>query len=71
MFDFLKAYPSVTMEQYMWHMTVPQIALAKYDTTHVVYLSEEDVQKKKAKVINTADDLINDFGMSIPIINKD
>ena len=48
MFDFIKAYPSVTMEQYMWHMTVPQILLAQYDTTHIEYLSEEQAKKDKA-----------------------
>lgn len=47
MFDFIKAYPSVTMEQYMWHMTVPQILLAQYDTTHIEYLSEEQAKKTK------------------------
>lgn len=67
MFDFLKAYPSVTMEQYMWQMSVAQIALAKYDTTHIEYLSDEQVARKKTKVISTAEDLINDLGFAIPI----
>lgn len=67
MFDFLKAYPSVTMEQYMWKMSVAQIALAKYDTTHIEYLSEKQMEKKNAKVINSAEDLINDLGFAIPI----
>lgn len=67
MFDFLKAYPSVTMEQYMWQMSVAQIALAKYDTTHIEYLSDEQVEKKKTKVISSAEDLINDLGFAIPI----
>lgn len=70
MFDFLKAYPSVTMEQYMWKMSVAQIALAKYDTTHIEYLSDEQVEKKKNKVISTAEDLINDLGFAIPINKK-
>lgn len=67
MFDFLKAYPSVTMEQYMWQMSVAQIALAKYDTTHIEYLSDKQVERKKTKVISTAEDLINDLGFAIPI----
>jgi hypothetical protein len=69
MFDFLKAYPSITMEQYMWQMSVAQIALAKSDTTHVVYLSEEEAKKANAKIINSGNDLLNDFGF--PIIKKD
>lgn len=54
------------MEQYMWHMTVAQIALAKNDSTHVVYLSEKQAANAKAKKINSAKDLLNDFG--VPII---
>lgn len=66
MFDFLKVYPSVTMEQYMWHMTVPQILLAQYDTTHVLYLTEEEAKKAKAVKINSIDQLLgNDFGIPI------
>lgn len=68
MFDFLKAFPSVTMNQYMWEMTVPQILLAQHDTTHIEYLSEEQAKKQKTKVINSAEDLINDLGF--PIFNK-
>lgn len=67
MFDFLKAYPSVTMEQYMWHMTVPQIALAKHDSTHVVYLSDEEAARRNTKVINSAEDLMNDLGFPINV----
>lgn len=67
MFDFLKAYPSVTMDKYMWEMTVAQINLAKYDTTHIEYLSDNEIEKKKTKVINSAEDLINDLGFAIPI----
>lgn len=68
MFDFLKAFPSVTMNQYMWEMTVPQILLAQHDTTHIEYLSEEQAKTQKTKVINSAEDLINDLGF--PVFNK-
>lgn len=68
MFDFLKAFPSVTINQYMWEMTVPQILLAQYDTTHIEYLSEEQAKMQKTKVINSAEDLINDLGF--PVFNK-
>lgn len=62
MFDFLKTFPNVTMEQYMWKMTIPQIALAKYDTTHVVYLSKDIEEEQPDVVINSAEDLLNDLG---------
>lgn len=71
MFDFLKAYPSVTMEQYMWHMSVAQIALAKHDSTHIVYLSEKEAKKKKAVKVDSLDQLVTDLGHRIPIINEE
>lgn len=69
MFDFLKAYPSITMEQYMWHMTIPQILLAQYDTTHVLYLSEEEAKIDRATKVNSADDLLNN-DLGIPIFKN-
>lgn len=67
MFDFLKAFPSVTMNQYMWEMTVPQILLAQHDITHIEYLTEEQAKKAKAVKINSVEDLfwMNDLGMPI------
>ena len=40
MMDFLKAHPNVTRDEYMWEWTVPQIMLASYDFTHIVYLKD-------------------------------
>lgn len=64
MMDFLKNFPSVTREQYMWEWTVPQIRLASSDITHVRYLSEKEMEMKKAKVID-GNNLTNDLGIPI------
>lgn len=72
MFDFLKAFPSVTMEQYMWQMTIAQIGIAKNDSTHIVYLPDnEDAKFHKKKKINVTSisQLANDFG--IPVIKAE
>lgn len=53
----------------MWHMTVAQIAIAKNDSTHVVYLPDDEEAKfhKKKKInVQGVSQLANDFG--IPII---
>lgn len=71
MFDFLKAYPSITMEQYMWQMSIPQINLAKHDTTHIEYLSDEQIKKQKAIKIDDPSSLISDLGFKIPIIMEE
>lgn len=70
MIDFIKNNPTVTKEQYMWEWTIPQIRLASYDFTHIVYLHNKDKKKAKAaaQTFNTADDLLNDLGM--PVFNK-
>lgn len=47
--DFLKMYPSVKKDEYMWEWTIPQIKLALFDYTHVRYLSENEAKAKKAK----------------------
>lgn len=64
MMDFLKNFPSVTREQYMWEWTIPQIRLASSDSTHVRCLSEKEMEMKKAKVID-GNNLTNDLGISI------
>lgn len=70
MIDFLKNNPTVTREQYLWEWTVPQIKLASYDFTHIKYLSEKEKEKKKTKVMNSAEDILNDLNMPIFGQNK-
>lgn len=72
MVDFLKANPFVTMEDYKWGLSVPMIRLMISDNTRIHYMSEKEAKKENAVVINDANDLMNDLGMSIDIgKNKD
>ena len=72
MVDFLKANPFVTMDDYKWGLSVPMIRLMISDNTRIHYMSEKEAKKENAVVINDADDLMNDLGMSIDIgKNKD
>ena len=72
MVDFLKANPFVTMEDYKWKLSVPFIRLMISDNTRIHYMSEKEAKKENATIINSADDLMNDLGMSIDIsANKD
>ena len=72
MVDFLKANPFVTMDDYKWGLSVPMIRLMIQDNTRIHYMSEKESKKENAVVINDADDLMNDLGMSIDIgKNKD
>lgn len=64
MIDFLRQNPYVTKEQYMWEWTVPQIKLATFDFTHIVYLSEEQVKMKKGKKLDE-NSLISDLGVPL------
>ena len=65
--DFLRQNPFVTKEEYMWKWTVPQIKLATYDYTRVQTLTDEEVEKQNATVINSAEELMNDLGVNIDI----
>ena len=72
MVDFLKANPFVTMEEYKWGLSVPMIRLMVSDNTRIHYMSEKEAKMDNAVVINDANDLMNDLGMSIDIgKNKD
>ena len=63
MIDFLKAFPFVTKEQYMWEWSVPQIKLASADNTHVRYLSEKQAELRKAQ--RSDGNNLNDLGIPI------
>ena len=72
MVDFLKANPFVTMDDYKWGLSVPMIRLMIQDNTRIHYMSEKEAKMDNAVVINDANDLMNDLGMSIDIgKNKD
>ena len=72
MVDFLKAHPFVTMDDYKWGLSVPMIRLMISDNTRIHYMSEKEAKKEGAVIINDAEDLMNDLGMSIDIgKNKD
>lgn len=70
MVDFLKACPFVTMEDYRWKLSVPMIRLMMMDNTHVNYLTEKQVAKRKGDAIDIEalaeqHSLVNDFGGTI------
>lgn len=70
MVDFLKANPFVSMEDYMWKLSVPMIRLMSIDNTRVHYLSEKQAKMKGATKINGAEDLMNDLGISLDLIGS-
>lgn len=68
MIDFLKAFPSVSKDEYMWGWTVPQIKLALRDNTHMEYLTEEQAKVDKARRegrVFDGSNLKNDLGVPI------
>ena len=70
MVDFLKACPFVTMEDYKWKLSVPMIRLMMMDNTHVNYLTEKQVARRKGEMIDIEQlaeqhSLVNDFGGTI------
>jgi hypothetical protein len=60
------------MDDYKWGLSVPMIRLMISDNTRIHYMSDKEAKKENAVVINDAEDLMNDLGMSIDIgKNKD
>ena len=66
MMDFLKAFPAVSRDEYLWEWSVPQIRLALFDNTHVEYLTDKQAEVEKArknsKIFTSAQALISDLG---------
>lgn len=52
------------MEEFKWGLSVPMIRLMAMDNTRVHYLSEKEIEMRKAKPI-TADMLTSDLGTPI------
>lgn len=72
--DFLKQYPFITIEQYLWELTVPEVRIMAYDATRIIYLSDKQAKlnkaKKKAIVFDdtlTDEELMTDTG--VPVFN--
>lgn len=62
MVDFLQKNPYVTKEQYLWGWSVPQIKLASYDFTHVVYTNGK---KHKARHYDTLGAFLKDSNIDV------
>lgn len=76
--DFLKSHPNVTRDEYMWMWTVPQILLASFDFTHIVYLKKNRMRSEgrnrrskvsAQRIYDGPSDFVNDLGL--PIFNND
>jgi hypothetical protein len=72
MADFLKAFPFVTMEDYLWKYSIPMIRVMSGDATHTLYLSEKQAKDYKhyrmmrdAKKYSDPEQFINDLGLPI------
>lgn len=64
MIDFLKAFPFVSKNEYLWEWTIPQVRIASADNTHVRYLSEKQASQRKAQ-LHDGSSLRNDLGMTV------
>lgn len=67
--DFIKQYPSVTFEDYIWTYSSPMIRIMSSDGSYTKYLSEKQAKsywakhRNNAKVYDDADKFINDLGL--------
>lgn len=60
MVDFLKANPFVSMNDYMYKLSIAKIQLMSSDFTHVEYLTEKQAERKKelSRPVKTLSDFI-------------
>jgi len=45
MIDFLKIYPNISKQEYLWEWTIPQIQLSSCDFTRIEYIDDEEDNK--------------------------
>jgi hypothetical protein len=72
MCDFLKAFPFISRDEYLWEYTVPQIRIMSADASHTLYLTEKQAADynhwKLVHDGNVYDDprqFMNDLGLPI------
>jgi hypothetical protein len=71
MADFLKAFPFISIDEYKWKLTIPQIRIMSADASHVLYLTEKQAKQYSAwkrthsKQYDDVDKFINDLGIPI------
>jgi hypothetical protein len=64
------------MDDYLWKYSIPMIKIMGMDNSHVNYLSEKEVERRKSggKVVDTkgvsVQELNNDLGVAINFNNE-
>lgn len=49
MIDFLKIFPNVSKDEYLWDFTIPQIELASVDFTRIEYIDDDSSNSNGGK----------------------
>ena len=74
MVDFLKAFPNITREEYIWGLSVPMIRIMGMDNSHVNYLSEKEAANRNGGLVDlsakSVNELNSDLGVSIHFPNE-
>lgn len=66
--DFIKQYPTISIEDYFWKYSAPMIRLMSSDGTYTKYLSEKQAKRywaehRQTKMYENVDDFMTDLGM--------
>jgi len=65
MVDFLKGFPFMSMDDYLWKYSVPLIRLMGLDNTRVRYLTDKQAERRKAVSVSDPMKLVNDLGLPV------
>lgn len=66
--DFIKQYPTISIDDYFWKYSAPMIRLMSSDGTYTKYLSENQAKRywaehRQTKMYENVDDFMTDLGM--------
>jgi hypothetical protein len=73
MCDFLKNFPFMSSEDYMWKYSIPMLRIMSYDATRVIYLTKNQQKEYKAwlmshrpdKAFENPESFLNDLGLPV------
>lgn len=65
MSDFLAAFPSISMNDYLWELSIPLITIMSCDKSRIDYDNDEKDNKQNVKVknVDNAGDWLSSFGI--------
>lgn len=65
MVDFLKSFPFISLEDYLWGYSIPMLRIMGIDNSHIRYLSEKQAKNRNTPVSSGNNQSAQDLAKSL------